>query len=126
MVTAAVLLTGPVVGLASARDLPAVTITIRHSHFTPTTVALPHGERVRIVVRNTDPIDHELIVGDAAVQAAHEHGTDTEHHAPGAVSVPALTTARTTVVIARAGMSLFGCHLPGHWAYGMHGVIVVT
>ena len=25
-----------------------------------------------------------------------------------------------------AGNLLFGCHLPGHYAYGMHGVIAIA
>ena len=42
---------------------------------------------MRFVVRNTDPIEHEFIVGDEATQQLHEVGTDTLHQGPGAVSV---------------------------------------
>ena len=104
-----------------------ITLTIRHSRFSATTLHVDAGTFVRFVVRNTDPIDHELIVGDEAVQVIHEHGTETHHGArPGEVSVPAGTTASTTYVFSAPGPLLFGCHLPGHWSYGMHGSIVVV
>ena len=37
-----------------------------------------------------------------------------------------MVQARQTYTFARAGGTLqFGCHLPGHWAYGMKGEIRV-
>ncbi len=40
--------------------------------------------------RNTDPIDHEWIVGDAAVHARHRTGTEPVHGArPTEVTIPA-------------------------------------
>jgi uncharacterized cupredoxin-like copper-binding protein len=79
------------------------------------------------VVRNTDPIDHEFILGDEAVQQLHERGADAHHDAPGQVSVPAGTERTTTVTLnwTGAGRLEYACHLPGHYAYGMRGVLVV-
>ena len=106
--------------------VPTIALTIHHSRFSRTRVRVPSGV-VRFVVRNTDPIDHELIVGDQAVQDRHERGTEARHPPrPGEVSVPAGTTASTFYVLAPSGSVLFGCHLPGHWAYGMHGVITAA
>jgi uncharacterized cupredoxin-like copper-binding protein len=103
-----------------------VTLTVRHSQFSVADVHARPGETVRFVVHNTDPIGHELIVGDQAVQDAHEVGTDASHgDRPGEISVPAGSTATTTYRFGPAGPLLFGCHLPGHWAYGMHGTIQV-
>ena len=47
---------------------------------------------------------------------------------PGEISIPAGTTAITEVTLDQPpGTPLFfGCHLPGHWAYGMRGVIRVS
>ena len=82
---------------------------------------------MRFVVRNTDPIDHELIVGDEAVQLRHEHGSEAHHGArPGEISVPPHSTATTTYLFGPRGTLLFGCHLPGHWSYGMHGTIRIA
>jgi uncharacterized cupredoxin-like copper-binding protein len=106
----------------------AVHLEIRHSRFDPASLSVRQGTTVRIVVHNADPIDHELIVGDAAVQDSHEHGLDTHHDGsvPGQVSVPAGAVVTTTYRFGGPGRLLYGCHLPGHWAYGMHGQIDVT
>jgi uncharacterized cupredoxin-like copper-binding protein len=110
---------------ASPPAVRTVTIVIHHSHFSVAHLEMHEGSLVRFVVRNTDPIDHELIIGDEAVQDAHEHGTEVQHHRPGEVSVPAETTASTIYLFDRPGSLLFACHLPGHFAYGMHGTIRV-
>jgi uncharacterized cupredoxin-like copper-binding protein len=105
-----------------------VTLEIRHSRFEPGSFSVPGGTTVRIVVHNADPIDHELIVGDQAVQDRHEHGLDDHHDGsvPGEVSVPAGAVVTTTYRVDRGARLLYGCHLPGHWAYGMHGRIDLT
>jgi len=117
-------------GIASAGSGPAdpvlrtVNVTIHYSHFDPPSFSFPPGTTVRFVVRNTDPIDHEFIVGDQAVQDAHESGTEAYHPPrPGEMTVPAGTTRATLVTFARPRSLIFGCHLPGHYAYGMRGVI---
>jgi uncharacterized cupredoxin-like copper-binding protein len=97
-------------------------ITIRHSRFIPAHVTVRRGTTVRFVITNTDPIDHEFILGDEAVQRRHETGTEPKHGTvPGEVSVAAGTTAETTYTFSRPGLLLIGCHAPGHYAYGMRG-----
>ena len=108
-----------------------VVVTMHHSHFAPSVVRVEPGERVRFVLRNTDPIDHEFILGDAAVQARHEEGRQRQHHGdvPGERSVPAGQEAATTYAFRAApegGTLEFACHLPGHYAYGMHGTVRVS
>ncbi len=102
-----------------------IEVRIHFSHFETGRIDVRPGELVRFVVRNTDPIDHEFIVGDERVQLVHELGTERHHGAkPGEISVPALSVAETTYRFPNAtGTLLFGCHLPGHYAYGMRGVI---
>ncbi len=104
-----------------------VELTVHHSKFSLEELRVRPGETVRFVLRNTDPIPHELIVGDQWVQDVHEAGTES-HHAdrPGEVSVAPGATAVTTYRFGSSGgRLLFGCHLPGHWAYGMKGTITV-
>ena len=103
-----------------------VVLTMHHSHFEPSLVRVEPGERVRFVLRNTDPIDHEFILGDPAVQRRHEQGRERHHHGdvPGERSVAAGQEAATTYAFPFTldGQTLeFACHLPGHYAYGMHG-----
>jgi uncharacterized cupredoxin-like copper-binding protein len=108
-----------------------VVVTMHHSHFEPTQIQVAPGERVRFVLRNTDPIDHEFILGDAIVQARHEEGRQRQHHGdvPGERSVAAGREAATTYAFPASleGRTLeFACHLPGHYAYGMHGTVRVS
>ena len=105
-----------------------VHIHIHFSHFDATDIEVQPGQTIRFVVENTDPIDHEFIVGDEGVQQAHEAGTEAQHAPrPGEISIPPGGTVITTVTFPlQAGSLLFGCHLPGHYAYGMRGVITIA
>jgi uncharacterized cupredoxin-like copper-binding protein len=111
---------------ADGSDLPTVVLTVRHSRFVPDRVAVAPGATVRFIVRNDDPIDHEFIVGPETVHLRHETGTEARHGAvPGEVSLPAGETAETTYTFAGPGPVAFACHLPGHLAFGMKGVVEV-
>ena len=88
---------------------------------------MPAGVPVRIVLKNEDPIDHEWIVGDAALHERHRTGTEPVHDSrPTEVTIPAGATRETTVTFDTPGTYLYICHLPGHEAYGMVGTVVVT
>jgi uncharacterized cupredoxin-like copper-binding protein len=104
-----------------------VRITIHFSTFDPGEVHVEPGETVRFVVQNTDPIDHEFILGDRSVQLVHERGTEAHHPPrPGEISVPAGHTVSTIYPFPDApGELIFGCHLPGHYAYGMRGAVTI-
>ena len=114
---------------ASGAPRPATVVVTAHwSHWDVGHLRFRAGQRVTFVVRNTDPIDHEFIVGDRATQNRHEAGTDAHHDGsvPGEVSVPAESQVTTTVTFDRRGSFEFACHIPGHYAYGMHGEIAVS
>ena len=120
-------------GSAPSSSKDTITIRIEHSRFTPSRVEVEEGESVEFVIANSDPIDHEFIVGKESVQDVHERGTETEHDdRPTEVSVPAGETIRTTISFPEGGSLavaqplLYGCHVPGHYSYGMRGVIEVT
>lgn len=123
---AAVWATTALASPAPSPGIATVTLVAHHSRWSQSTISVRPGQTVRFVVRNDDPIDHELIIGDDAVQAAHERGTDAHHQGtPGQVSVPAGATATTTYRFSSPGRLTFACHLPGHFAYGMHGTVLV-
>jgi len=106
-----------------------VNITIHFSHFDLASLQVSPGETVRFVVTNTDPIDHEFLVGDAEMQQIHEAGTEASHGArPGEISIPAGETVETTFTFPDrlAPGWEFACHLPGHYAYGMHAPITMV
>ena len=103
-----------------------IEIDIHYSHFSPAAITIPAGRPVTFVIVNNDPIDHEWIVGDAALHERHRTGTEPVHNArPTEVSIDALHERRTTVTFASPGTLTFVCHLPGHEAYGMTGTLVV-
>jgi len=115
-------------GAAAARPTDgSVRITIHFSHFDPDAIEVEPGQTVRFVIHNTDPIHHEFILGDEHVQLVHEEGTEAHHPPrPGEVSIPPGATVVTTYTFPVSGGSLiFGCHLPGHYAYGMRGSVTV-
>lgn len=104
-----------------------VRVTIRHSRFIPAHFTVRQGATIRFIITNTDPIDHEFILGDDGVQRRHEDGTEPEHgHVPGEVTVRAGMVAETTYTFSQTGALLIGCHAPGHYAYGMKGWVRVT
>ena len=125
----AALLLGAAAACAPAQADPAgprtIEIWLHHSRFEPSTIQADAGETLRFVIVNTDPIDHEFIVGDDAVQELHEVGTEAHHDPrPGEVTVIAGETVMTTYTLGEQDL-LFGCHVPGHWVYGMRGVVLV-
>jgi len=115
---------------AAGQATQTVVVTMHHSRFQPEVVRVAPGTTVRFLLRNTDPIDHEFILGDDAVQRRHEQGRQGEHHGevPGEVSVAAGGQAATTYTFRQGGPASlqFACHLPGHYAYGMRGVALVS
>ena len=113
--------------IAHANDPLIVPITIHWSHFDPSSVTVPVGRAVTFVITNTDPIDHEWIVGDAALHQRHRTGTEPVHNArPTEITIPARSERRTTVTFPTAGDLQYICHLPGHEAYGMVGTVTIT
>ena len=117
-----------VTGAVGHEDEPLVVpIEIHYSRFGPDAIRVPAGRPIEFVITNGDPIDHEWIVGDAAVHQRHRTGTEPYHAArPTEVSIDSGDSVRTTVTFATSGTLTFVCHLPGHEAYGMSGTLVVT
>jgi FtsP/CotA-like multicopper oxidase with cupredoxin domain len=101
-------------------------IRIHFSAYSSTEVVATVGVPIAITLVNTDPIDHEWLVGDAAFHERHRTGTEPHHGArPTEVSLAPGSTVTTTVTFEAPGDYLFICHLPGHEAYGMVGVLRV-
>lgn len=107
--------------------LVRVELDVHHSLFGLDDLRVHAGTTVELVLRNTDPIHHELIVGDEAVHARHAVGHERRHPpVPGEVSVGPNATASTVYTFDRPGRVEFACHLPGHYEHGMRGWITVV
>jgi uncharacterized cupredoxin-like copper-binding protein len=123
------LLLAVVVGGCAPAPTPSeqVSISFRFSHFEPSAVTVPAGVPVSITLENDDPIGHEWIVGPPEVHEVHRVGTEPEHVGrPNEVSVAPYETKTTLLTFERPGTYAFICHLPGHEAYGMKGVVAVV
>jgi uncharacterized cupredoxin-like copper-binding protein len=134
IVVAAALLTGGLVAAAGGRSADplgpgpvTVALHVEHTRFSKDRIVVRPGTEVRFVVVNEDPINHELIVGPDEVHAIHEAGNHAQHpEVPGEVSVGPNAESDTTYRFDERGEVVFACHLPGHYAYGMHGVVEVV
>ena len=123
---AAALLVAVTAAAGCTPSAQTVTLTIHYSAFDLTEVSVPAGVPVTFVIVNEDPIDHEWLIGDEAFHEAHRTGTHASHdRLPAEVSVPALETVETTITFDEPGSLAYICHLPGHEAYGMVGVLTV-
>jgi uncharacterized cupredoxin-like copper-binding protein len=130
-VAGAVLSAGLALFLTAGGSGGPATIEIRafHSRFEPDRVTVKPGETVRFVITNVDPIDHEFIIGPPETHDIHERGEPHFHTGAvaGEVTVPAGATVETTWTFgpARSPDVTYGCHLAGHWSYGMHGKALI-
>ncbi len=120
---------------AAALALPDRTVQIAVTdqfRFSPDAVTVKQGDTVAFVVTNDGDVDHEFVIGDAKVQAEHDQemasGTenmDAMGDKPYAVEVPAHATVALIYTFDEAGRLIMGCHVPGHYAGGMQGIITV-
>ena len=109
----------------AGRPQAAVDIGIHYSHYSTTRVDVRAGVPVTFTIHNDDPIDHEWLLGDLAMHERHRAGTEPVHAArPDELTIPALSSRTTTLTFAVAMTLTYMCHLPGHEAYGMVGVVV--
>ena len=116
-----------VAGRSGRSPETSLTIEIRYSHFNPSAITVPVGVPVTITLVNDDPIDHEWIIGDDAVQEKHRTGTELLHPVrPTEQVIPALSTRTTTITFDHPASWQYICHLPGHEAYGMVGVASIV
>lgn len=103
-----------------------VVLDVDYTRFAPDHLVVREGTMVRFVVRNHDPIRHELIVGPPEVHARHASGHEAVHPPiPGEVTVEPNATAETVYQFDAVGTVVYACHLPGHDQYGMHGTVEV-
>jgi Cu+-exporting ATPase len=96
--------------------------------FTPDQINVNTGETVAFQITNSGALPHEFFVGTPAEQQAHEtemSGGSTMMDEPSAVVVPAGGTARLVYTFDQPGTLQYGCHVPGHYAAGMLGTIIV-
>jgi uncharacterized cupredoxin-like copper-binding protein len=115
------------VGSPAAGTVIALRMT--DNAFSPAHLDVPAGTVVRLDFTNAGRVEHEAVVGDAAVQAGHDRTMAPASHHSGhraAVEVAPGRTASLTYRFAAPGRVLIGCHQPGHYQAGMVATVDVT
>ena len=98
--------------------------------FTPDHIEVSQGETVRLVIRNTGKVLHELVLGTK--NELDEHAAlmmkfpTMEHDEPYMAHVAPGKTGQILWTFNRAGQFDFACLIAGHYQAGMVGRISVT
>ena len=119
----------------AALAVPDRTINVETTdqlRFSPDQLTVTEGETVAFVITNGGALPHEFVIGDEQVQAEHEaemaDGTDEMEEMgdkPYAVDVPAGETVTLVYTFDKAGSTIAGCHIPGHYPAGMKATVLV-
>ncbi len=108
-----------------------ITLTMTDTmRFTPDVINVKQGETVKIVVKNSGAMLHEMVMGTAKELADHAalmlKFPDMEHSEPYMVHVPPGKTGQMIWTFNRAGNFDFACLMAGHYQAGMVGKIIVA
>ena len=119
-----------------------VNVILRDYRFDPTPLYVVPGEIMRLNLFNGGMIEHELVLGDAAFQAAWAHADAAATPPMPLATAPPASVPPTVVglrlVLASGGQASVDyrvpnsgalelvCHLPGHAEQGMVGQVVMV
>jgi uncharacterized cupredoxin-like copper-binding protein len=98
--------------------------------FVPATLRVKQGETIRLLVRNTGAVAHELVLGNIKDLQAHAKAMqkfpDMEHEEPNMLSLAPGAQGELLWHFTSAMTVDFACLRPGHYEAGMKGKINVT
>ena len=119
-------------GPASVAPVTRIEVTLSDSlRIEPAGMTVPVGKPITFVVTNRGTILHEFVVGDQVFQDAHDQemmaggGMSMPKDEPTAIGVQPGATKELTMTFDKAGLTLAGCHVTGHFAAGMRAQITV-
>jgi uncharacterized cupredoxin-like copper-binding protein len=98
--------------------------------FVPASIDVKQGETVRLVIKNSGKLKHELVLG--AEKELKEHyelmkkHPEMEHDDPNMVTLAAGKTGEVNWRFTKAGKIDFACLQPGHYEAGMKGLVNVA
>ena len=124
---------GPSIGEPGLADKVSRTVIIEMQdkmRFVPATLRVKQGETIRLVVRNTGAVAHELVLGNIKDLKAHAKAMqkfpDMEHEEPNMVSLAPGAQGELLWRFTSTMTVDFACLRPGHYEAGMKGKINVT
>jgi uncharacterized cupredoxin-like copper-binding protein len=98
--------------------------------YTPAAITVRRGETIKFVVKGTDKMPHEFVLGDAKSLKEHaevmRRHPDMEHDDPNMVKMGPGGTGTLIWKFSQAGTVEFACLIPGHYEAGMKGSIRVN
>ena len=98
--------------------------------FVPSNLAVKQGETLRIVVKNTGQLTHEIVLGSEKDLKAHaelmKKFPEMEHAEPNMLTLAPGKTGELVWKFSRAGVVNFACLQPGHFEAGMKGQVRVS
>ena len=98
--------------------------------FEPARLDFNAGETVRIVVTNVGELDHEFVMDSPEKNVEHkalmEKFPEMEHDDPNAVRLEPGAKGEILWTFTNKGTFEFACLIPGHYAAGMHGPLIVN
>ena len=114
-----------------------VKVDMKNMRFDPSQISVKSGETIRFFVTNSDQIDHEFVIGDAASQTEHRKemaqmaemiamGHVMNHTDLNAVSVRPGETKTLVWKFSRSGKFEIDCNIAGHFESGMTGIVDVV
>ncbi|MDR7334269.1 cupredoxin family protein [Roseateles asaccharophilus] len=119
-------------GVAGERRAAQRTVNIAMSddmRFTPSRIEVRQGETIRLVMRNTGAVLHELVIGTQKELEAHAAQMlkfpGMEHDEPYMAHVKPGQTGEIVWTFNRAGEFDFACLIAGHFQAGMRGKFIV-
>jgi len=97
--------------------------------FEPPRLNAAAGETISFRVTNAGATDHEFVLGDEAAQQEHEAamgaGASSQMSEDNYLAVAPGETRSLLWTFTEPGTVMYGCHVPGHYAGGMVGSIMV-
>ena len=124
---------GSSIGEPGLADKVSRTVTIDMQdtmRFVPATLRVKQGETLRLIVRNTGAVAHELVLGNIKDLKAHAKAMqkfpDMEHAEPNMLSLAPGAQGELLWHFTSAMTVDFACLRPGHYEAGMKGKIDVA
>ena len=98
--------------------------------FLPSKLQVKQGETLRLVLKNSGQLTHEIVLGNDKDLKAHAElmrkFPEMEHAEPNMLTLAAGKTGELVWKFSRAGVVNFACLQPGHFEAGMKGQMHVT
>ncbi len=98
--------------------------------FVPSSITVKQGETIRLVVKNSGKVKHELVLGTQKELKEHyevmKKHPEMEHDDPNMVTVAPGKTGEMIWQFTKAGKVDFACLQPGHYDAGMKGLVSVS